>query len=447
MAVERRNVPIKEARSDAMERSAMNEPLALGIDIGTSGVRAVATDAAHMTTAAASTAMAAPERDGDRAIQDPAVWWNAVCTVLDALRAKVDFSRIGALSVDGTSGTILAVDAAGRALAPASLYNDSSAKAAAEMIAKVAPPETAAHGATSPVGRALAFTNLAGVAHVLHQADWILAQFSGRFGVSDENNALKTGYDPVRRKWPDWLEALAIPRNWLPEVVAAGTAVATVSASMQERFGFNTSVKAVAGTTDGCAAFLATGAHEIGDGVTSLGTTLVVKLLSDKPIFEPQYGLYSHRIGDLWLAGGASNSGGAALLKFFTTAQMVALEPQMAVDKPTGLDYYPLSGVGERFPIYDPKMQSRVSPRPSDDARFLQALLEGISNVEALAYQRMTELGGPTLANVFTVGGGARNRSWANLRARVLGVPLREPASEEAAVGAALLAWRGLRER
>ena len=59
----------------------------------------------------------------------------------------------------------------------------------------------------------------------------------------------------------------------------------------------------------------------------------------------------------------------------------------------------------------------------------------------------MTELGGPTLANVFTVGGGARNRSWANLRARVLGVPLREPASEEAAVGAALLAWRGLRER
>ena len=60
------------------------------------------------------------------------------------------------------------------------MYNDGSAKATAEIIAKVAPPETAAHGATSPLGRALAFEGLEGIAHILHQADWIIAKFSGR---------------------------------------------------------------------------------------------------------------------------------------------------------------------------------------------------------------------------------------------------------------------------
>ena len=74
----------------------------------------------------------------------------------------------------------------------------------------------------------------------------------------------------------------------------------------------------VAGTTDGCAAFLASGASEAGDGVTSLGTTLTLKLLSATPVFAPQFGVYSHRIGDQWLAGGASNSGGGVLASLFS---------------------------------------------------------------------------------------------------------------------------------
>ena len=73
-----------------------------------------------------------------------------------------------------------------------------------------------------------------------------------------------------------------------------------------------------AGTTDGVASFIATRAAAPGDAVTSLGTTLVLKLLSDKPIFAPAQGVYSHRLGDRWLAGGASNTGGGALLAHFS---------------------------------------------------------------------------------------------------------------------------------
>lgn len=84
-----------------------------------------------------------------------------------------------------------------------------------------------------------------------------------------------------------------------------------------------------AGTTDSIAAFLASSANEIGDAVTSLGTTLVIKLLSRHRIDDQSRGIYSHRIGDRWLVGGASNSGGGVLLDFFTIAELQSLSSRI----------------------------------------------------------------------------------------------------------------------
>jgi sugar (pentulose or hexulose) kinase len=90
-------------------------------------------------------------------------------------------------------------------------------------------------------------------------------------------------------------------------------------------------------------------------------------------------------------------------------------------------------------------MESRHGPpRPADEAAFFQALLEGVAAVEARGYRRLAELGAPPLRSVRTVGGGAANRAWTRIRARLLGVPMREPLSLEAAHGAALLAARAL---
>ena len=72
----------------------------------------------------------------------------------------------------------------------------------------------------------------------------------------------------------------------------------------------------MAGTTDSIAAFLATGANKSGEAVTSIGTTLVVKTISDKPIFDKKFGIYSHRLGNRWLAGSASNVGKILKEKF-----------------------------------------------------------------------------------------------------------------------------------
>jgi hypothetical protein len=426
-----------------MKTQSPGADLALGIDIGTSAVRLAALDRGGAVVASAVAALPAPIQDGNGITQDPAHWRRATEEAFAELRRRVDLKNVRTLAVDGTSGTVLAIDESGRPLAPARMYND-PAPAEAALIAPAAPLDTAARGATSALARAMRLSSTPGAKRIIHQSDWILGQFCGRFDVSDENSALKTGYDPLTREWPAWIARTGFDPAMLPAVQPAGTPVVRLDRAQAAEWGLDEGCLCVAGTTDGCAAFLATGADRPGEGVTSLGTTLVLKLLSEIPLSAPQYGLYSHRIGDTWLAGGASNTGGAGLLKFFTADEMKALEPQLDPETPTGLDYYPLPSPGERFPINDPALQPRTTPRPADDAKFLQGLLEGISSVEAMGYARLRELGGPALTSVRTVGGGARNRAWTKIRARVLGVPVAEAAQTESAVGTARLAWRGL---
>ncbi|MDQ0469644.1 FGGY-family carbohydrate kinase [Labrys wisconsinensis] len=413
--------------------------LVIGIDIGTSGVRAMAVDERGRIMGEARTALPAPERRGAAVTQDPGLWWTACEASLAVLARQIDPAAVAALAVDGTSGTMLAVDAAGEPLGPGRLYNDGAAEAAAALIGRLAPATSAAHGVTSGLAKAIELA-ASGPARILHQADWVAGRLSGRFDVSDENNALKTGYDPVARAWPDWIAETGFDRGLLPDVVEPGTAVAPVLPAIAARFGFPAGAIVASGTTDGCASFLATGADLAGDAVSALGTTLTVKLLSDVPIFSPAHGIYSHRLGERWLAGGASNSGGAALLQFFTPERMAELEPRLDPARDSGLDYYPLPKPGERFPVADPALAPRLTPRPADDALFLQGLLEGVAAVEAQGYRLLAELGGPKLRRVISVGGGAKNAAWTAIRARKLGVAVSTAATDEAAYGTARLA-------
>ncbi|WP_159711693.1 FGGY-family carbohydrate kinase [Geminicoccus flavidas] len=411
--------------------------LALGIDIGSSGVRASAVDRDGRMVAEAKAALPEPDRTDGMIRTAASDWWEAVETCL----AGIPRERVAAVAVDGTSGTLLLCGADGTPLSAARRYDDAASAAHAARIRELAPAESAAHGATSPAARLLDLQALhPDAAMALHQADWVVGRLTGRFGVSDDNNALKTGWDPVTRSWPDWLDGLGIARRLLPQVLEPGDVVGPALPEL----GLAKGAVVVAGTTDGCASFLATGADQPGDGVTALGTTLTLKLLSDRPVFDPAAGVYSHRLLGMWLAGGASNTGGAALLRFFTGEQMRAMEPGLDPAHPTGLDFWPLAGKSERFPVADPTMESRHEPRPAEDVRFFQALLEGIAAVEKRAYRRLAELGAPPLRSVRTVGGGAANRAWTQIRQNLLGVPMLSPASEQASYGTALLARRAL---
>jgi sugar (pentulose or hexulose) kinase len=419
----------------------MSHPLVLGIDVGTSGVRCVAMDGAGRDIASAARRFA----DHDVDPRDPLGWAALVDRTVGDVLSHIDRDAVIGIAIDGTSGSVLAIDARGEPLGLPLMYNDAVEDASiVRRIAAIAPSDCAAHGPTSGLAKALVLQTTNGVARLLHQADWLAARLSGEWDIGDENNALKTGYDCIAGCWGGWIGDSGLRDGLLPRIVPAGTPIAPILPKVADRFGLSRHAMIVAGTTDGCASFLATGACEIGDGVTALGSSLTLKVLADRPISSPEHGIYSHRICGGWLAGGASNTGGRVLAAYFDRDRLAELSEHIDPDRAAQFDYYPLLAVGERFPFADPGLSPRLSPRPVNEADFLHELLAGIAAIEAEGYSRLTQLGAPSLRSVRSVGGGAANPNWTLMRQRLLGAPFLPAQSVEAASGAARLALQGV---
>ena len=402
----------------------------LGIDFGTSGARAISIDSVGQVIA--ETRCHYPSANA-------AGWQQALWSLLEQLPAEIKL-QTAAIAIDGTSATVLLCDRNHTPLTPALLYNDARGG-----IPDIAPADSPAHSTTSSLSKALWWsqnlpdTVLNQARYLVHQADWLSSLLHGQLGISDYNNALKLGYDPQALAYPHWLMALDIS-PWLPKVLAPGDAIAPIQTHLAQRFGLPSSCIIKTGTTDSIAAFLASGTSAVGDAVTSLGSTLVLKLLSPAAINDAPSGIYSHRLGNHWLVGGASNTGGAVLRHYFSDQELDTLSPQIDIERPSGLDYYPLLAPGERFPINDPNLSARLTPRPAASAKFLHGLLEGMARIEALGYHKLAALGGGAVNRVYTAGGGAKNKTWQALRAKLLDVPLSPALHTEAAYGTARLA-------
>jgi len=418
--------------------------LYIGIDLGTSGVRACAISDNKNLLHICKTSLPEPKKQGSYITQDANLWWQATENVLSELFTHIDVNNVNAISVNGTSGTVLLCNAEGIPLAPALMYNDASCTMQAAQIKTIAPSNSAAHGSCSGLAKLLYLQEqYPKAAHLCHQADWIVGKLCGRFDVSDENNALKTGYDPLHTSWPDWLDQLNVRRNLLPEVLPPGRQISTINNNLLLSTGLNPNCQIVSGTTDSIAAFIATGASQPGDAVTSLGSTLVLKIITKEPVSAPEFGIYSHKLGEYWLAGGASNTGGAVLEHYLTQQQINKLTEQLKPEQPTSLDYYPLIQAGERFPVNNPSLQPRLEPKANNELQFFQGMLEGISQIELDGYQKLQQLGAPYPSHVETAGGGSKNLAWNKIRELTLGVKVKQAEFSEACYGSALLALRG----
>lgn len=419
----------------------MDKPLYfLGIDFGTSGARIQVIDLEGRAVAQDSRAFGALD-EYDLAATWREALWDLIASIPAPMRA-----RLAAIAVDGTSGTVIACDEALDPRAPPLRYDDARAADEAAHIARTATPDHPAAAPTSGLAKVLWLKKRLGVSGArlyVNQADWLTGLLSGRVGMSDYHNALKMGLDLDTLAWPQWVEYLA-DVDFLPQPVMPGATLGTVSRSRARYLGLDTRCIVRAGTTDSIAAFLAAEVHDSGVAVTSLGSTLVLKLLSETRVESGTHGVYSHWFGNRWLAGGASNAGGAVLRQFFDDAQIDECSRHIDASQPSPLDYVPLLRAGERFPVNDPALQPRLTPRPADDVAFLHGLLESLARIEARGYALLAELGATPVAAVKTAGGGANNAAWTAIRERLLGVPVSASRHTEAAYGAALLARDGV---
>lgn len=397
---------------------------AIGVDVGTSGVRGVVIENGSVL-ARAQRPLSADAR------RLPEMLLKAVEHVMAELAPFV--TGQSRLAIAGTSGSVVFHDGP-RPRSAVSLYCDRANPIDVVRVADVVSPDRPVHGATSPLARAIGREGL-----LAFEPDWIAGRLADQDLPADVNSALKAGADPATCCWPDEIKAL-VGADRLPRLVPPGTELAPLAGDVAARLGFRIPPVVVAGTTDGCAAALAAGLRFPGDAVTSLGSTLTLKVVSERPVTSPTHGVYSHRLLGLWLVGGASNAGGSVVRAAFPDKVARKLSARIDPAARTGLSYVPLPRAGERFPVSDPDLAPRLAPRPEDDALFLQGILEALVDVEASGYALLTRLGTPPPVRVFATGGGTRLPGWMALRRQWLSLPHVDAPASDPAFGAARLA-------
>lgn len=412
----------------------------LGIDFGTSGARGIAINQTQEIEFKVNYPLS-----NSINYNLGFYWQQALFSLLEQIPVTIR-KKLKAIAINGTSATVLLCDQLGNILGEPLLYNDNRGQFYLDKIKNIAPANHLVISATSSLAKLFWYQEqnfFSQAKYLLHQADWLSFLLHGKLGISDYHNALKLGYDVENLSYPQWLQKQSFS-DLFPQILAPGTPIKEISQNICDRFYFPNNCLVITGTTDSIAAFLASGATQPGEAVTSLGSTLVLKLLSQQKIESINDGIYSHRLGNLWLTGGASNTGGAVLKHFFKTEQLEQLSQQIDPNCTSYLEYYPLLQPGERFPINDPNLPPKISPRPDNSVEFLHGLLSSIARIEALGYSKLQTLGASKLIQVYTAGGGAKNYIWRKIRHNYLQVPIINATNTDAAYGTALLALRAI---
>ncbi|HXL03142.1 MAG TPA: FGGY-family carbohydrate kinase [Candidatus Atribacteria bacterium] len=432
------------------------EPLFLGIDLGTQGVRCLVSTPQGEIVAEGKEKISHIYREGEQFEQEPEEWWEvttkALREALRNLREKgKDPNSIQALSCDSTSGTVLALNREGQALSRAIMYNDGRAKEEAEIINREATSFTERLGYQFGASFALAKIlwwkrnnpELFDKAHLfLHAADFIVGKLTGEWGISDTSNSLKMGYDLIDFKWPSFIETqLGISISKLPQVVNPGEVVGKIRPQVAQELSLSPHCKVVAGCTDGTASFLASGATRPGDTSCALGTTLVVRSISYRLIKDPEGRIYCHRHPEgYWLPGGASNTGGECLEVYFPGEDYQKWDEKISQDNlPTSILLYPLTRRGERLPFSSGEACFFQIGKEKNREEFYAACLEGVGYIERLSLELLENLGADPITRVFASGGGSRSSIWRKIRANILNRPIFLAQTTESAFGSCIL--------
>lgn len=429
----------------------------LGIDLGTQSVRALAVTG-HGRVLGRGSAPLTGVRDGDRHEQLPSDWWDGVGTAVRATLRDLPPARVRGVAVCATSGTVLLTDSEGTPLTPALMYDDSRAAAEAREAQETGAEVWHRLGYRIQPSWALAKVLWLARHHpegpaalhgarVCHQADFVTTRLAGHPVPTDSSHALKTGYDLLERAWPREVhERLGLAGLGFPDAVPPGTVLGTVAAAAAAHTGLAEGTPVVAGMTDGCASQLGSGAWDVGQWNTVLGTTLVLKGVTEQPLADPAGVLYNHRAADgNWLPGGASSVGAGVLTRAFPGRDLADLDRAAAAHEPAGVLSYPLVSHGERFPFLAPDAEPFTLGTPADDGDLHASLLQGVAYVERLCLAYVTLLGARIEGPVAFTGGATSSGYWNQLRADVLGRPATVPEQADSALGMAVLAAHGVR--
>lgn len=442
-------------------------PYFLGIDVSTTATKALLIDEAGAVVGVAATEYDYETPHPLWSEQDPALWWDGAVASIRAVLEKTGIApdEVAAAGLTGQMHGLVLLDAAGRVLRPALLWNDQRTAAECDQIRRRVGRERliqltgndALTGFTAPKllwVRAHEPELYAKIRHVLLPKDYVRYRLTGEPATDKAGAAGTLLLDLRQRDWSaEVLDALGVPPDWLPPTHEGPAVTGTLSTEAAEATGLAAGTPVVAGGGDQAAGAVGVGA--VREGIVSLvlGTSGVVFATANEPFVEPEGRLHAfcHAVPGRWHLMGVMLSAAGSLRWYRDTlAPGVSFNDLLApaADVPPGsegLRFLPYL-TGERTPHPDPLARGAfvgLTVRHTR-AHLTRAVLEGVAFGLRDGFRLMREAGLSAPNEVRVSGGGARSPLWRQILADVLDAELvTVNTTEGAAYGAALLAGVG----
>ncbi|MEI2263946.1 xylulokinase [Erwinia sp. CGal63] len=431
----------------------------IGIDLGTSGVKAVLLDENNRVVASHTEKLTVSRPHPLWSEQDPQAWWQATDRVMLALGAQHSLKEVRAIGLTGQMHGAVLLGRQQEVLRPAILWNDGrSAHACQQLEARVPDARKITGNLIMPGFTAPKLLWVQEhepaiwrqIARVLLPKDYLRWRLTGDF-ASDMSDAAGTMWlDVGKRAWSDkLLAACGLTRDQMPTLFEGNEVTGEITAELSQRWSLPAKVPVVAGGGDNAAGAIGAGIWRPGQAMLSLGTSGVCFAVSERFLSNPEQAVHSfcHALPDTWhlmsvmLSAASCLDWAARLTGQPSVAALLALAEQA---KP-----------GEKSPCFLPYLSGERTPHNNPDATgvfwgfthqhgpedLAMAVLEGVSLglAEGMAALRAT---GVMPAAVTLIGGGARSPFWRQLLADISGVTMeyRTGGDVGPALGAARLA-------
>jgi xylulokinase len=448
----------------------MAEPLFLGLDVGTSGVKAILVASSGAVVAGATTPLAMATPRPGWAEQDPAAWWDATLSSIRALRRQRPDATIAAVGISGQMHSSVFLDRKGEVIRPALLWCDGRTTAeCAEITEKVGGEERLRDLACNPALEGFTLPKVlwlrrhepdafARLATVLLPKDYIRYRLTGVLATEPSDASATLMYDTARLRWSDEiLSAVGLTTSIVPDVGGSAEVLGCVTAEAASVSTIPAGTPVVGGGADNACGAAGVGVITPGEAVSSWGTSGTVLAPMSEPQVDPRLRAHTfcHVVPDTWYMMGVVLSAGGA---FGWYREQFARELADPADAAKQLDREAASvergagGVtflpylqGERTPHRDASARGALLglSLAHTRAHVTRAVLEGVCFALRDSLTILQELG-LSPSHLLLTGGGARSPFLRQLQAEVFGLPVSTVNREEGpAYGAALLAAVG----
>ncbi|MEP7294016.1 MAG: xylulokinase [Chloroflexota bacterium] len=446
--------------------------LLLGIDIGTSSVKAVLFDPDTIGVAAVAQQEYPIHKPApDRAEQNPDDWWKATIEVVRRVTERAGRNDVIAIGLCGQMHGTVMLDAANQPIHPAIIWADQrSAAECDDLIALLGAERYAAIAGTLPATGFMAATLLWLRKHdpalldrirtVLLPKDYVRLKLTGSLATDPSDAAATALFDIRVKRWSaEIIGGMGLPHSIFPHVLDSQALAGELSAKAAAALGLPGGIPVVVGSADQPAQGIGNGIVAPGKAAISVssGGQVVTPLIPQGKVIptDPRLHVFNHAIPGMWYILGAILSAGLSLrwlrhisgMDELGSAAYERFSAEAATVKPgaNGLIFLPYL-TGERTPHMDAQARGGLIGLSAyhERAHLARAVMEGVAFALRQALEISIELGGQ-VESVVATGGGMESAVWRQILADTLGLPLQKSLlSEQTAVGAALLAGVGI---